>query len=67
MGREHPRASNQPHKPGSNGQARATTDEDRRAARRDLWAQAAAAAGYGEHPPRCRGGAHPPRCRGGAA
>jgi hypothetical protein len=52
MGREHPRASNHPHKPGPNDQARATTDEDRRAARRDLWAQAAAAAGYGE-PPAC--------------
>ena len=46
MGCAHTRASNQPHNPGPNGQAQATTGEDRRAARRDLWTQAA---GYGEH------------------
>lgn len=46
--RDYPRASNQHPDQGPNGQARATTDEDRRAARRDLWTQAAAAAGYAD-------------------
>ena len=55
MGREHPRANNQ------HDQSRANhahgSDRDRRAARRDLWAQAAAAAGYGDQPPRRDGAA----------
>ncbi|MDQ3763316.1 MAG: hypothetical protein M3460_17305 [Actinomycetota bacterium] len=56
MGREAPRASTQQHNQSRDGQARATTDEDRRAVRRGQWVQAAVAAGYADQPTR-RGGA----------
>ena len=52
MGCEDPRASSQQHNQRRDGQARATTDQDRWAVRRDRWAQAAAAAGYADQPTR---------------
>ena len=48
MRREHPRGGNQHDQSRANQAHR--SDRDRRAARRNLWAQPAAAAGYGEHP-----------------
>ncbi len=49
MGRESPRASTQQSGQGRNGPLWGP-DQDRRAARRDLWAEAATAAGYGDQP-----------------